>query len=85
MLRNSGASQDADHHPKIGPHKKVIGFRTIHALHCSSLGPIRPLRPSHAVIDPRLPDTMRDVDEPGASVIAIIFIPPIMCGDHPMA
>jgi hypothetical protein len=84
MLRNSGASQDADHHPKIGPHKKVIGFRTIHELHCSSLGSTSPFRLSHAVIDPRLPDAMNDVSR--ALLLSQSFlIPPIMCGDHPMA
>jgi hypothetical protein len=42
MLRNSRTSQETDHHSKIDPHQKVIGFRTIHALHCSSPGTICP-------------------------------------------
>jgi len=42
MLRNSRTAQETDHHSKIDPHKKVIGFRTIHALHCSSPGAIGP-------------------------------------------
>jgi hypothetical protein len=42
MLRNSRSAQETDHHPKIDPHKKVIGFRTIHALHCSSPAAICP-------------------------------------------